>query len=96
MGIQRRFNLTHFDAMTAYLYLLVTPADEHKIAVGQITRDVARAIAQEWERLLGQRREDELAGLARGERLAAPRVDHLDQEVILLDVQAGARGSPRC
>ena len=53
--------------------------------------DVARAVAQERQRLLGQGREDELAVGAVLDALAGVGVDHLDEEVVLLDVQAVAR-----
>jgi hypothetical protein len=47
------------------------------------------------ERLLGERREDQLALLAFVQRGAAAGVDHLDQEVVLLHVQARARRTLR-
>ena len=56
--------------------------------VGQAP-DVAGPVAQQRQRLLGQRGEDELAFGSR--RHGAPAgVDHLDDEVVLLHVQPGA------
>ena len=46
------------------------------------------AVAQQREGLLGERRDDELALLAVRARLAARRVDDLEQQVVLVDVQA--------
>ena len=51
--------------------------------------DVAGAVAQQRHRLLGQGGEDELAPLPRPERAARVGVDDLDQEVVLVDVEAG-------
>ena len=50
--------------------------------------DVARAVADDRQRLLGERREDQLAPLPVGQRLAGLRVDDLGEEVVLEDVQA--------
>ena len=50
--------------------------------------DVGRAVAQQRQRLLGQRRDHELARLARRDRLRAVGVEHLDEEVVLVDVRA--------
>ena len=52
--------------------------------------DVARAVAQQRQRLLGERRDHELARLARatGSRVG---VEHLDEEVVLVEVRAVAR-----
>ena len=55
--------------------------------------DVARAVAQQRQRLLGQRAEDELALGAVGQRLAGLGIDDLDEEVVLVDVRA--RRAPR-
>ncbi len=53
-------------------------------------RDVGRAVADQRQRLLGQRRDDELAGLAR--RTGSPcRGRRLDEEVVLVEVQPAAR-----
>ena len=54
-------------------------------------RDVARAIAQQRQRLLGQRRDDELAAGARRQRAAGLRVDRLEEKMVLPAVQPGAR-----
>ena len=54
-------------------------------------RDVARAVAQQRHRLLRQRREHELAVDAVRQHLAGRRVDDLDEEVVLHDVEAVAR-----
>ena len=54
-------------------------------------RDVAGAVAQQRQRLLGQRREDELAVGAVRDGRAGLGVDDLDEEVVLLHVQAVAR-----
>ena len=53
--------------------------------------DVARAVAQEGHRLLRERREDELALFALWQDRARLRIDHLDDEVVLVHVQAVAR-----
>ena len=53
--------------------------------------DVAGAVAQQRQRLLGQRREDELAVGAVRDEAAGLGVDDLDEEVVLLHVQAVAR-----
>ena len=53
--------------------------------------DVAGAVAQQRQRLLGQRREDELAVGAVRDVAAGLGVDDLDEEVVLLHVQAVAR-----
>ncbi len=53
--------------------------------------EVAGAVAQQRQRLLRQRREDELADLAVRHRLARLRVDDLDEEVILVHVRAAPR-----
>jgi hypothetical protein len=52
---------------------------------------VAGAVAQQRQRLLRQRREDELADGFVRERLARLRIDDLDQEVVLVHVSAGPR-----
>ena len=54
--------------------------------------DVAGAVAQQRQRLLGQGGEDQLALLAGPDGLAGGRFDDLHQEVVLLHVQAGAHG----
>ena len=53
--------------------------------------DVAGAVAQQRHRLLQQGREDELALDALVERRTGLRIDDLDEEVVLVDVQAVAR-----
>src|SRR5438128_4951355 len=53
--------------------------------------DVAGAVTDERHGALGQCGQHELALLARAERLAAPRVDDLGQEVVVGNVQALAR-----
>src|SRR6266545_4045297 len=55
--------------------------------------EVARPVAEHRQRLLRERREDELARLAVADRLERLRVHALDDEVILLDVHAGARAA---
>ena len=57
-------------------------------ALARQVRDVARAVAQHRQRLLGQRRDHELARLALGRRLSAVGIDYLEQEVVLPAVQA--------
>ena len=52
--------------------------------------DVARAVAKQRHRLLAERREDELALCALVERRAGLRIDDLDEEVVLVDVEAVA------
>ncbi len=52
-------------------------------------RDVARAIADHRQRLLGERRDDELATLLDRNRRERRGIDHLEQEMILPAVQAG-------
>src|SRR5213079_1190470 len=54
-------------------------------------REVARAIAQQRQRFLRQRREDELADIAVVDGLAALRIDDLDEKVILAHVRAVTR-----
>ncbi len=51
-------------------------------------RQVVGAVAQDRERLLGERRDDELALLAVLERLPGRRVDDLEEQMVLVDVQA--------
>ena len=53
-------------------------------------RDVAGAVAEHRHRLLEQRREDELALDALVERRTRVRIDDLDEEVVLVDVEAVA------
>lgn len=53
--------------------------------------DVPRAVADQRLRLLQQGGEDELAVAALGQSLAGLGVDHLDQEMVFLDVQPVAR-----
>src|SRR2546427_10282394 len=50
-------------------------------------RDVARAVADEGQRALGQRREHELPFPARSQDLVGRGVDDLRQEVVVLDVE---------
>ena len=52
--------------------------------------DVAGAVAEQRHRLLEQGREDELALVALVERRTGLRVDDLDEEVVLVDVEAVA------
>src|SRR5207245_1599261 len=52
-------------------------------------RDVARAIADHRQRLLGERGDDELAAFADGTWRERLRIDHLEEKVILPAVQAG-------
>ena len=54
---------------------------------GQQPRQVARPVADDRERLLGERGEDQLAQLAIRQHRAGLGVDHLGVEVILPDVQ---------
>ena len=51
--------------------------------------DIARAVAQQRERLLGDRGEDQLALRALRQNLAGVRVDDLGDEMVLVDVHAG-------
>ena len=53
------------------------------------TSNVARAVADHRQRLLGQRRDDQFAGLAHRQRLQRLRIDDLEQEMILPAVQPG-------
>ena len=55
---------------------------------GQQAGEIARAVADDRQRLLGERGKDELAGLSVGARAARVRVDDLGIEVILPDVRA--------
>ena len=57
--------------------------------------DVTRAVPDQRQRLLGQRREHELAFRPRLQRGAARRIHDLDEKVVLLDVQPLARGTFR-
>ena len=69
---------------------LAVPREDPPARAGPVAEagQVAGAVADHRQRLLGERGEDQLALLAVGHRLAGRRVDHLDQEVVLVDVQA--------
>ena len=65
----------------------------HAHGSSEIRADVAGAVADQRQRLLGERREHELAFGARREGTAVRGIDDLDEEVVLLDVEAVARRS---
>ena len=80
--------------------------DEHVVVAARADRDprgrtaagtgsarsaqVTGAVADQRHRLLGQRGEHELTLLTGRQHAPVVRIDHLDQEVVLLDVQAVA------
>ena len=69
-------------------------AGERAAAGARLARErgkVAGPVAQKRQRLLRQRREDELADLTVRQRLTGRRIDDLDQEVILVHVRAVPR-----
>ena len=61
----------------------------HSHGLGSQRRDVARAVADHRHGLLAQGRQDQLAFLAVGARLAGLEIDDLGVEVILEDVRPG-------
>src|SRR6185369_7441752 len=78
-------------------HVIVAPGHAHDADMGASTRarlmaeprDVACAIADHRQRLLGERGNDELASLADGTWRKRLRIDYLEQEMILPAVQAG-------